>query len=587
MKTYFKLAKYGFWILLLFAPILSFGQNTSSEVLDVAVQTDVRLFNSTQQPNLNQEQLDLLSDLSGHENDLLHYYGNANPDALHGNRIEIEINGKVHVIIGDKSLPVTGEHFFWRGQSKDKSVFVDLLSNENRISGEVNFQGRAHLMYPLGKGLYAIIVQDESEKYDPKQGKDYNRVEDSPDDSDLPPRSEMSTYDCRVRLLVAWAANVNTGSRQVEDDILRAVGRMNLGLDNSNINHDVALVRTGEVETLSGSACSQADDYRTDKELNKWRDNYDADLVVVIISSGTGCVSSVNPSEANAYATVSYSNLTNVAGQTFSHELGHLYGCRHNPAADATPGSMHGYNSQEEGATTTNHWRTIMSYASGCGCSRITNFSDPNVNHPSQAIPTGTTTEHNCAGRIRSRQVTVSEFRETEEIKTLVSDTLEANEDTYAEPFGGLDLSTNGSFLIQNEAEGIFKAGRCITLNAGFHIEAGGLFETQITSCSAISLAGGGQSRTASSDENADELAEINTEPNVIEGVYWNISPNPTEGNAVIHLITDESITGSIYMVNELGQIALEVKSKITLSPGEHTIPINAGKLNAGSFFFR
>jgi hypothetical protein len=131
-------------------------------------------------------------------------------------------------------------------------------------------------------------------------------------------------------------------------------------------------------------------------EVHPLRDAYNADVCVLIITSIEYCglASAILASASNAFCAVSWDCATGY--YSFSHEIGHLQGCRHNLEADPTLTPFqygHGYL-YAAGA-----WRTVMSYNStscnGGYCDRIQHFSNPDVVHNS--LPTGTAQYEDCA----------------------------------------------------------------------------------------------------------------------------------------------------------------------------------------------
>jgi len=99
-----------------------------------------------------------------------------------------------------------------------------------------------------------------------------------------------------------------------------------------------------------------------------------------------------------------------VGNHSFAHELGHIFGARHDTGSDSTKTPYaygHGYHYASA-------WRTIMAYPASCpsGCTRLGYWSNPNVTYPTvvngvtQAIPMGTTTKEDNA-RVLNANVSV------------------------------------------------------------------------------------------------------------------------------------------------------------------------------------
>jgi len=86
------------------------------------------------------------------------------------------------------------------------------------------------------------------------------------------------------------------------------------------------------------------------------------------------------------------------ARNSIPHEIGHLFGCRHNKDLDNTAGAAHGYMSTKAGAK----WTTIMAYPTDTKPNRVLQFSNPNVTYKKEK--TGTKTDENCAD-FHSKQI--------------------------------------------------------------------------------------------------------------------------------------------------------------------------------------
>ena len=102
--------------------------------------------------------------------------------------------------------------------------------------------------------------------------------------------------------------------------------------------------------------------------LHARRDQLRADVVSLVVTGYTGCgiAAAIKADQATAFNVVSDQC---VAGNlSLAHELGHLFGARHDTFVDSTPTPYahgHGY------VTKTKTWRTVMAYPDACsGCPR-------------------------------------------------------------------------------------------------------------------------------------------------------------------------------------------------------------------------
>ena len=150
------------------------------------------------------------------------------------------------------------------------------------------------------------------------------------------------------------------------------------------------------------------------------RDQTKADLVILLTDGNYyynnlfGQVRGIGPSDPNAFAIVEAQE----AGYfyTFVHELGHLFGARHQQCrifftgnCDDTPGDAHGF-AFRTGWANQQKWYTVMHQIRYDSSPRL-HFSNPNVDV--QGTATGNGASNNNARQIREANPTVARFRES------------------------------------------------------------------------------------------------------------------------------------------------------------------------------
>ena len=144
-------------------------------------------------------------------------------------------------------------------------------------------------------------------------------------------------------------------------------------------------------------------------QAQQWRDQFEADVVILLTNGNYpgigGVVADIGPNEGRAYGIVQVANAT--ATFTFIHEVGHLFGARHQIAADPTPGDAHGHDWQRTTGRwfwqKTNRYGSIMRTQQS-GRTRVTHFSNPFRTHQGRATGVNGTSHNarviNTNGRI-------------------------------------------------------------------------------------------------------------------------------------------------------------------------------------------
>jgi Metallo-peptidase family M12 len=157
-------------------------------------------------------------------------------------------------------------------------------------------------------------------------------------------------------------------------------------------------------------------------EVHDRRDTYGADVVVLLgryasppFDIASGKAQEVVADADTAFAVVADGYAAGPYHFTFHHEVGHLFGLRHDPDTDSATEPFpygHGYIHAQGDAK----WRTVMSYnveeicGAWPGCPKIPHFSNPDVDF--EGVPTGDYTESDNARVLEERICDVAAFRQ-------------------------------------------------------------------------------------------------------------------------------------------------------------------------------
>lgn len=214
-----------------------------------------------------------------------------------------------------------------------------------------------------------------------------------------------------IRVLVNYTPAAKATTSDIRALIDLAIAETNQGFINGGVNTRVELAHVAPVSySESGSNSTDRSRYadvddRVMDEIHTQRNTYLADVGVLMTDGNSGCGNgSINASATSAFVAVTTDCAT--GNYSFGHELGHLFGARHNPEEDSstTPYAYgHGYLAPN------GNWRTIMAYPCSGGCPRLNYWSNPAKTRDGVAM--GTTTRSNNARVLNERAAVLAAFR--------------------------------------------------------------------------------------------------------------------------------------------------------------------------------
>ena len=193
----------------------------------------------------------------------------------------------------------------------------------------------------------------------------------------------------QIDVLVAYTATARAaagGTTAIENEIDLAESLANTTFSNSGVVPRIRIVSKVEVTySETGFSFSTALNDAANgniTNLHTFRDQFGADQVTLLVEGDNSLCglaflqTSVSSSFAsNAYSVVQRNCITN---QTFTHELAHNMGARHDRAEDNVDGSPFTYNHGYADAT--NNFRTVMATQTECAtCPRVQYMSNPDV----------------------------------------------------------------------------------------------------------------------------------------------------------------------------------------------------------------
>jgi hypothetical protein len=291
------------------------------------------------------------------------------------------------------------KEFHWSGRFNNGDAII--VSKDGRTFGQIRFKNRLYKIEYLENDIAAFIEFDMSVLNQSKCATDESITKKASDNasSRLGNESQItsslsSLTHPLVRVLVLFTPAAQNSGQNINDIVNLSLAQFLAAEVNSSVTVDLQLAGIQsfnfvETDRINGDVQR----LRNDATAQQLRNQFEADIVVLLTNSNqyidvAGIVAQVSPSEPDAYAIVQIANATSTL--TFSHEVGHLFGCRHENTSDTTPGDAHGYGWQTGIWPFRSKYGTIMRRLEE-GRTRIMYFSNPGINYDGSA--TGVTGE--------------------------------------------------------------------------------------------------------------------------------------------------------------------------------------------------
>ena len=259
---------------------------------------------------------------------------------------------------------------------------IIFLKRNNEIRGTVWANGYPYRIWPLDGGLYRIEEITGSRS-----------ILDEPHITDSPILEEINIGESipEISVMTVFTFKANEKVRDIYALSELAIAEANFGYRASGVKARLKLVHAVAHSYIEVSGSRKAlsriinpnDGYMDD--VHVLRDQYEADIGILITSSGSASVENILESPERAFAFVNYEVATGI--YSFTHEIGHLLGAQHeasltNMGSNVPYAFGHGYADPKvsSNGSTLSAWRTVMAYGDNClGCFRINIWSNPNI----------------------------------------------------------------------------------------------------------------------------------------------------------------------------------------------------------------
>jgi len=227
--------------------------------------------------------------------------------------------------------------------------------------------------------------------------------------------------NCDVRCLVLFTPNAIAfeGSlAAVNNRVNLAIRQTNRALRKSAVSScelNIELAGVLPINLTETTAIIDHTSMNTNNQIAAMRDDAEADIVVLLTDGDYGSiygVANIGPSEEIPYALVQAGAAT-TGRFTFAHEVGHLFGARHEESnnSEGTIEHGHSFNTGSFLPCLFGHNHRTILHTLGAKGVRIQHYSNPNVYFDNEK--TGKNNIRENANQLRNTACTVATFRES------------------------------------------------------------------------------------------------------------------------------------------------------------------------------
>ncbi len=489
--------------------------------------------------------------------------------------VSLNIGGETFVV--DRINVVqneTKDYIYCAYESEDVEMSISKLGNN--IQGIINGSSfGSYIIETIGEDSY-ILAELDTDEIAP----DGQPVEFNDDNTALVgfANEESSTVIKYVRVLVMYTPEALSLESDMINKVYLDIEDGNTSFKNSGVNVRFELAYIGKTEESEGSYTFRQllDNFTSNgdgfaDEVHSLRERYSADVCVLLVNNTTYCgLAWLNANKDRAFSVV-YAHPGCAKKYSFTHEIGHNAGCRHDTIVDSSTSPCkyaHGYVHYT--GTGESSWRTMMAYSTACGgesyCPRIKYWSNPNVYF--NGYPTGDAVWSNNAKVWKDNAIKVSTF----------------NTDPASINITNADNSTSMDYACWRAAQNIFVSNYVI--ESGQTVEM--LASSSITLLPGTTIKAGAKFRAAIEPPSPDATYPLfapkqdnsSERSNDIE-----ISVKISENNLNLELsLETDCNNATIRVYDVLGRLQKIILDK-NLSSGEHSFYTNVDKLPNGVYW--
>ncbi|WOK07200.1 M12 family metallo-peptidase [Imperialibacter roseus] len=343
-------------------------------------------------------------------------------------KMEFRLPGTNEAILFTPDRVEFGEsgEIIWHGHSEEGFSEINLILYDGVYRGQIFTDSRVFEIYTLDENIQAIAEFDQSTL----EGKFCSTLEagegsPSNDKPELPgggsEDGRIVSCNLRIQLLALYTPAALAADPSIVQTIISAMSQYSNVVYSSGMSSlAIPTLKASNIVQYNVVETPQIDNnlinLRNDAAIVTLRNQRNADIVVLFVNgnyTGVTGISYEGPDAAQAYAVVEIPEAT--TDYVFTHEMGHLFGARHQRCdianttncVNTISGYRHGYNFQY-GLFNTYKRRTVM-HEYYEGYTRIGRYSNPDIQWNGNA--TGTSAHEDNARQIDEQGLTVASFR--------------------------------------------------------------------------------------------------------------------------------------------------------------------------------
>ncbi|MEO9219043.1 MAG: zinc-dependent metalloprotease [Bacteroidia bacterium] len=393
-------------------PFLTFSQNEKENFISLRQENSLRM----SAPEANK--INVMKQNKFYKSVQMVTIGNL-PQILNDNNgsLPIELPGtRKTYIVKEKNFNYESDlNYEWVGTIKGRDIGeIIIICTEGSISGQVFINDKAFVIQSFNKETSVLVEYNEKEmeRGSASCGTKSAGIAEAINSGEVPANITREQHKIKVAVFYTPAA---ASAGDMNSIAALAISQMNQAFSNSGITNAVMELTGGPMSynfTETDNYENDLNTFKTDASVQAIRNYVNADVVVLLTgaySSVFGIAASVTPDNANAYALVQASAAASNR-YTFAHEIGHLFGCRHDNDNTVEPLTYnHGYVFWTGSFFRKTNNYTMMAVAPS-NIGRLLNYSNPDVTYKGKK--TGTADKNNNAQRILYTSGTVSCFRD-------------------------------------------------------------------------------------------------------------------------------------------------------------------------------